>query len=80
MKKRIYVILDKTLSDPQKVVQSSHLALESGYVFGRPKEGHPSIVILAVNPENIPSLRLYLEKKGVKFIDFYEFTFDSMLS
>ena len=69
---RTYVFIRKDLSDAQKVVQASHLALESGYCFGKPKCGHPSIIILAVSRDEFDRIRLYLAKKDIKIVDFYE--------
>lgn len=71
---RTYVFVRKDLSDPQKVVQASHLALESGLTFGRPSDGsiHPSIIVLSVERLEFDRIKNYLEKKNIRFVDFYE--------
>ena len=71
MKRKIYIFLDKTLPNPQKVVQGAHLALESGRTFNTGGE-HPSIVVLAISIEEMNNIQLYLEKQEIKNITFFE--------
>lgn len=67
----MYILLDKTLSNPQKVVQSSHLSLESTRILG-PFLEHPSIIVLKIKPQQIEDLKKYLDLKEIKHITFYE--------
>lgn len=71
MKRRIYIFLDKTLDNPQKVVQGAHLALESGRTFNTEGD-HPSIIVLAISTEEMDNIQLYLEKQAIKNITFFE--------
>lgn len=69
---RIYIFLRKDLSNPQKVVQSSHLSLESCHKFGVPKTGHPSIIVLKIKREDLEKVNLFLNKKNIKSVSFFE--------
>jgi hypothetical protein len=71
MKNRIYILLDQSLSNQQKVVQAAHLSLEVIRLKGS-LDYHPSIIILAVNANSFSQLREYLAKKRIDSVDFYE--------
>ena len=68
--KRVYIFLNKELSDPQKIVQSSHLALESAREFQI--EHHPSIIVLGIVRSNLMDIEKYLKAKNIKFVNFFE--------
>lgn len=76
MKDRVYIFLDKTLTNPQKIVQSTHLGIESNRQF--PSETHPSVIVLSVTPEQFLSIKQTLEKRSIKCVDFYEPLFDKV--
>jgi hypothetical protein len=69
---RIYIFLRKDLSNPQKVVQSSHLSLESCHKFGMPITGHPSIIVLKINRADLELINTFLDKKNIKSVSFFE--------
>lgn len=76
MKNRVYIFLDKNLSNPQKIVQSTHLGIESARKFHA--EIHPSIIVLSITLEEIESIKTTLMKRDIQFVDFYEPIFDSI--
>ncbi len=67
----MYILLDEDLSNPQKVVQSSHLALEATRSLG-PLLEHPSIIVLKIKKTQIEDLKSFLDLKGIKYVTFYE--------
>ena len=76
MKDRVYIFLDKSISNPQKTVQSAHLGMESIRHFSC--EVHPSVIVLAINLNEIEKIKEYLSKKGIRFVEFFEPLFDKI--
>lgn len=68
---RIYIFLNKHLSNPQKIVQAVHLGVESGRTFDLSEE-HPSVIVLAIELKDIEKIKEYLNKKSIRCVDFYE--------
>lgn len=75
-KERVYIFLDKTLTNPQKAVQATHLGIESGRHF--PCDVHPSVLVLAINLSQSSEIKATLTKRGIKFVEFYEPLFDKV--
>lgn len=71
MKNRIYILLDKSLTNQQKVVQAAHLSLEVARLKGISGE-HPSIIVLGIHRDSLDQIRKYLAKKNLEHVDFYE--------
>lgn len=69
---RIYIFLRKDLSNPQKVVQSSHLSLESCHKFGVPETGHPSIIVLRTERKDLDKINSFLSEKNIRSVSFFE--------
>ena len=75
-KDRVYIFVDKNLTNPQKVVQSTHLGIESQKQY--PSEVHPSVIVLAISLDQINYIKETLIKRSIKFVDFYEPLFDKI--
>lgn len=73
---KVYIFLDKTLSNPQKIVQSTHLGIESNRHY--PCDHHPSVVVLSVTSDQFEEIKKTLNKREIKSIDFYEPLFDKV--
>lgn len=60
------------------MVQSNHAALEAGIFLGDQKQEEPSslIVIAVKNQAKLEKAMKDLEEKGIKFIPFYEPSWD----
>ena len=76
IKDRVYVFLNKELSNPQKTVQVAHLAMESARKF--PSENHPSLIVLAIDLSMIEGIKKYLLKKDIQSVEFFEPLFESI--
>lgn len=76
MKDRVYVFLNKELSNPQKTVQVAHLAMESARKF--PSESHPSLIVLAIDLSMIEGIKKYLLKKDIQSVEFFEPLFEEI--
>lgn len=76
MKNRVYVFLDKNLNNPQKLVQSTHLGIESTRKF--PSNVHPSVIVLSIDLNQVDNIKKTLTQRGIQFTDFFEPLFDSV--
>jgi hypothetical protein len=69
-KERIYVFLDLSLTNQQKLVQTGHLSYESSRAF--PVDKHPSIILLAMEPHDLEKVQTQLDKINIKNVSFFE--------
>ena len=54
-------------------MQAAHAALEHAYIFGRPKDVHPSYVHLSVpDKEHLIKLETKLQNLGIECSEFHE--------
>jgi hypothetical protein len=69
-KERIYVFLDLSLSNQQMLVQTGHLSYESSRKF--PSDSHPSIILLAMQPQDMEKIKSHLDNLNIKNVIFFE--------
>jgi hypothetical protein len=76
MKDRVYIFLNKELSNPQKIVQSTHLGIESSRHYK--SDIHPSVIVLSITLKELDSIKQTLQKRNINFVDFFEPLFNSV--
>ena len=73
MKTYLYTISRRDIPLAQQSIQSCHAAIEYAYLFGRPKDEHPSLIHLTIRDKHaLEKLRSLLEFNGIPTSDFSE--------
>jgi len=73
MKKYSYLFVNLELSEPQRVVQSSHAAIEAGRNLIKKGDVHPNLVVIGIKNETKLIKILKEISEHVKCCSFFDF-------
>lgn len=80
-KKYVYLFIRRDLSNPQKIVQSCHAAMEMSRHHMNTEDEHPSLVVIGIkSEEKLKNASSRIQGLGIDIKEFYEPLFDNQLT